>query len=1051
MNLPSVGGMVAASRAAASSLSDPSSLLDEGLSRLKAALGIGQATRLLQLETALPSATLVVERCRVTEAVHAAEPLWAEVDTLSTSALLELKALQGEQMTLRLMRSDGSWRHWHGYVVRAAQLGADGGLARYRLTLAAWTHWLTHRRDTRIFQDRTAQDIVSEVLAAWPQAHFRFDLAQPGPLRAITTQYRETDWRFVCRLMAQEGWSWRLEHAGPPDGSDQARATVAGARAARHTLVIFDDQAEVPDLGTLRFSRPDMRGAGLLGTGLFDDGLAQDTVTAWRVGRHVGANAVTVAAWDERQLAGVAGAATALTDQGVVPLLEDYRGHGERQHAEGRVTTAQPASTAVAEARAQARMAAHELHHTRAEGDSAVRALHEGARFLLTEHSLYGAAAALAATARSAMGGGGALTEPTAPGAFRVLRVVHEAANNLGSEAARLLRQADIEQGSYRNRFDAVPASVRLAPMPIDAPTAPGLQTAVVVAHPGEPLTADRDGRIRIQFGWQRGARPLAGALNAPTTPAGADTGHAPGDATSGTWVRVAQSVAGPNWGAVFTPRAGTEVLVDFVDGDIDRPLVIGQLHNGQHDLPWPAGVDAGTNHPGTISGWHSPHLDGGGANQWLIDDATGQLRMRLASHSGATGWSELSLGHLIQQSGRGGAGCAQRGAWLGEGFYGHTDGWAVVRAGQGLLLSTSARPAMGASVRSTQMDAAEAVSQLKGARQLGDALSQSARQQGAAGLASHDASQALQQHTEAMDPAAQGKYDGAVGGQEAKKAQPGSRTLQDPVERFAKPLLHLDTPASAVFVTPASIGLFSGQDTSLTTQGDMQLTAAHTLSAVSGQTTSLYTHAGGIKAIAANGPLSLRAHTDAQQIWSDKDLTIQSTTDEIRIQASNSITLTAGQSQIQLKGGDITFTCPGTWTVKGAGHDWGKGVGGRASLPDLPDGAVGVPSSTPIPIFTPEPEKFSERMVIFNPITGESMAAKYSLHKGKTVVEQGKTSGDGQSPRRVRTEGEALHALVGPSAPWAVEYHSGEDVPQRFEGSDETMNAGDESGSLYE
>lgn len=933
MNLPSVGGMVSAARAARPLLSDPSSLAGELASRLQAALGIGQATRLLQLETALPSATLVVERCRITEAVQADEPLWAEVDAVSTSAFLELKALQGEQMTLRLKRADGSWRNWHGYVVRTAQLGADGGLARYRLTLAAWTHWLTHRRDTRIFQDRTAQDIVSDVLSAWPQAHFRFDVADPGPLRAITTQYRETDWRFVRRLMAQQGWSWRLEHDGARDGA------MAGARAAKHTLVIFDDQAEVPDLGPLRFSRPDMRGGGLWGTGLFDDGLAQDTVTAWRVGRHVGPNAVTLAAWDERQLAGVAGTATAPTEQGALPTLEDYRGHGERQHADGRVTTAQPGSPAVADARAHARMAAHALHHVRAEGDSAVRGLHEGARFLLTEHSLYGGATALASAVRAAAAGRPPATEPTAPGAFRALRVVHEAANNLGSEAARLLRQPDIEQGSYRNRFDAAPASLRLAPAPLDAPTAPGLQTAVVVAHDGEPLITDRDGRIRIQFGWQRGARPLAGAQSAPTTPGGADTGHAPGDATSGTWVRVAQGVAGPNWGAVFTPRAGTEVLVDFVDGDIDRPLVIGQLHNGQHDLPWPAGVDAGTNHPGTISGWHSPHLDGGGANQWLLDDATGQLRMRLASHSGATGWSELSLGHLIQQSGRGGAGCAHRGAWLGEGFYGHTDGWAIVRAGQGLLLTTSARPAMGASVQSTQMDAAEAVSQLKGARQLGDALSQSARQQGAAGLASHDASQALQQHTEGMDPAAQGKYDGAVGGQEAKKAQPGSRTLQDPVERFAKPLLHLDTPASAVFVTPASIGLFSGQDTSLTTQGDVQLTAAHTLSAVSGQTTSLYTHAGGIKAIAANGPLSLRAHTDAQQIWSDKDLTIQSTTDEIRIQASNSITLTAGQSQIELKGGNITFTCPGTWTVKGAGHDWAGGGAGNAGLMTLPSG----------------------------------------------------------------------------------------------------------------
>ena len=82
-------------------------------------------------------------------------------------------------------------------------------------------------------------------------------------------------------------------------------------------------------------------------------------------------------------------------------------------------------------------------------------------------------------------------------------------------------------------------------------------------------------------------------------------TGHAPGDATSGTWVRVAQGVAGPDWGALFTPRPGSEVLVDFIDGDIDRPIIVGQLHNGPHELPWPAGVDAGVNHPGTIAGWH--------------------------------------------------------------------------------------------------------------------------------------------------------------------------------------------------------------------------------------------------------------------------------------------------------------------------------------------------------------------------------------------------------------------------------------------------------------
>ncbi|WP_058087228.1 DUF2345 domain-containing protein [Aquabacterium parvum] len=192
------------------------------------------------------------------------------------------------------------------------------------------------------------------------------------------------------------------------------------------------------------------------------------------------------------------------------------------------------------------------------------------------------------------------------------------------------------------------------------------------------------------------------------------------------------------------------------------------------------------------------------------------------------------------------------------------------------------------------------------------------------------------------MDPSAQGIYPGPVGGQDARQARAGSRELADPVERFAKPLLHLDTPTSAAWVTPASIHLWSGQDQSISAQGDVHLTAAHTVSSVSGQTTSLYTHAGGIQAITANAALSVRAHTDAQQVWSEQDLTVQSTTDEVRIQASKSITLTAGQSQIVIEGGNITFTCPGTWTVKGASHDWLGGGSQAAQLVGMPEASVG-------------------------------------------------------------------------------------------------------------
>ena len=304
--------------------------------------------------------------------------------------------------------------------------------------------------------------------------------------------------------------------------------------------------------------------------------------------------------------------------------------------------------------------------------------------------------------------------------------------------------------------------------------------------------------------------------------------------------------------------------------------------------------------------------------------------------------------------------------------------------------------------------------------------MSTSARQQGAQGLSSHDAQQALQQHTDSLDPQAQGKYTHDVGGQEAQKAQ--GRTLTDPVERFSKPLLHLDTPVSASFVTPASISLFSGQDTSLTMQGDAHLTAAHTVSSVSGQTTSLYTHSGGIKGIAANGPLSLRAHTDAMQVHADQNVTIQSTTDEIRVFAKDSITLAAGQCQVLLKGSDITLTMPGQFTVKGAAHPWEGGRGKTSSSPDLPEGQVQAVPCGPVSLVSPEPERYSERLVVWSPLTGECVSTSYALLQGGCVVDKGRTAADGFSPRQLQDDVASIDALIGPSGPWAIDYHRGDE-----------------------
>ena len=508
-------------------------------------------------------------------------------------------------------------------------------------------------------------------------------------------------------------------------------------------------------------------------------------------------------------------------------------------------------------------------------------------------------------------------------------------ANNLGAQAARLLEATELEHGTYRNHFHCAPAAAVVVPRLQRKPTAPGLQTALVVGLAGEPLTTDREHRVKIQFPWQRGEQPLAGGLG--HDPGSPDAqGNAPGNEASGTWVRVASPAAGANWGAQFTPRIGTEVAVQFIEGDIDRPLVIGSLYNGQDLPPFAAGIDSGVNHPGVISGLHSHSLDGAGFNQWVVDDATGQLRMRLlCSYSMA----EVGLGHLIQQS----SSSAQRGAWRGSGFELACQAWSSLRAAKGLLLSSTARAGSYGSAQSTQMDADEATAKLKAARELGSQLAVAARHGQAHGLSSHDASQALHKMADTIDPQQRGRHEGTVGGQSAQQ-QDDARAFTDPVHAFADPVIVVDSAAAAIFATEAQIASSAGRDASFTAHGDVQLTAAHTYASVSGKTTSLYAHEGGIQAFAANGPVSLRAHTDTLQILADQEVTIVSVDDEIHIDAPKRIELFDGHSSIVLEGGDITFTLPGLYSAPMSTHEFMAAGSGSPDLTALPQGLVKQP-----------------------------------------------------------------------------------------------------------
>ncbi|WP_395703687.1 type VI secretion system Vgr family protein [Aquabacterium sp.] len=875
-------------------------LLGELGSRLDFAPLIEQRGRLLQMATALPTLALIPERAVLREAIG--QPFELVADCISTSAYFELKRLIGEQMSLRLLQPGGDYKPWHGYVLEAAQLGADGGLARYRLVMRPWLSLLDLRRDCFIHQDRDLREILEDTFADYPQANFRFELAEPLRRRSLCVQYRETDFAFVSRLLAEEGLSYHFEH-------DNSGADLSTATSALHTLVITDRHYQRPDLGDIRFTAQHP-------TAQLDG--QRDAITQFAARRSLQANAVTLGAWNYKHLAGTTAETATALPIGELPELEVYDGAGAYRYEH----------PLHAERAAELALAALELDFKRFEGQGSARHLAAGRRFSLIDHAAYGAGTSNGLVDE-------VIGRARADNAFVLLAVEHHMANNLGAQAAQLLDATELEHGTYRNHFHAAPAAAVVVPRFQRKPTAPGLQTALVVGLDGEALSTDRDHRIKIQFPWQRGERPLAGGLG--HDPGSPDVqGNAPGNETSGTWVRVASPAAGANWGALFTPRIGTEAAVQFIEGDIDRPLVIGSLYNGQDRPPFSAGIDAGVNHPGVISGLHSHSLDSAGFNQWVLDDATGQLRMRLlCSYSLA----EVGLGHLIQQSDS----AAQRGAWRGSGFELATQAWASLRGAKGLLLTSAARAGSYGSAQSTQMDADEALAKLMAARELGTQLTQAARHGQAHGLSSHDQAQALHKLADTIDPQQRGKHEGTVGGQPALQ-QDEARATTDPVHAFADPVVVADSAAAAVLATAAQIAASAGQDASFTAHGDVQLTAAHTYSSVSGKTTSLYAHEGGIQAFAANGPVSLRAHADTLQILADQQITIVSVDDEIHIDAPNRIELFDGHSSIVLEGGDITFTLPGLYSAPMSTHEFMPAGGGSPELTALPQGTVKEP-----------------------------------------------------------------------------------------------------------
>ena len=153
--------------------------------------------------------------------------------------------------------------------------------------------------------------------------------------------------------------------------------------------------------------------------------------------------------------------------------------------------------------------------------------------------------------------------------------------------------------------FSAIEATVQFRPARLTPkPVIQGPQTAMVVGPPGEEIFTDKYGRVKVQFHWDRESKA---------------------NENSSCWIRVAQVWAGAQWGAMHIPRVGHEVMVEFLEGDPDHPVVTGRLYNGNTMPPWPLPDKK------TFSGFKTSTTKGGGGfNELRFDDMKGCERVFL-------------------------------------------------------------------------------------------------------------------------------------------------------------------------------------------------------------------------------------------------------------------------------------------------------------------------------------------------------------------------------------------------------------------------------------
>ncbi len=486
-----------------------------------------------------------------------------DIQFLSPDHDMKMEDVVGQRLSLELDDDEGNTRYWHGHCVSCAYEGRFGGQALYRAEVRPWLWFLTLHADCRIFQEKSALDVIKDIFSDRGFSDVKDKTSATFKKREYLVQYRETDFEFVTRLMEEEGIYYFFTH----DNS-------------KETLVLADgsgSHSALKDAGEIRFVFKEEGGSGSFKRD-------EDHIYEWKSSERVNSGKVSLTDYDFKK------PTTDLKALTAIPKGKHSHKDIEVYDYPGIHDTADFGKT-----RSRIRAEALASEYKRTWGKSNVRNMAVGGTFKLKEHP------------RSDFN-----KEYLVLGARHKLQI--ETDQDKDGQANTILSDEHSTGGaeggkkeSYESEFSVQLKSEPFrAPLTTPKPIIAGLQTAVVTGPKGDEIHTDEFGRIKVQFHWDREGRK---------------------DEKTTCFIRVSQHMTGQGWGAFHIPRIGQEVVVQFEEGNPDRPIVTGMLYNKAKKPPFafPANMTQHGIKSNTTKG-------GGGFHELVFEDKKDQEFVRFQS-----------------------------------------------------------------------------------------------------------------------------------------------------------------------------------------------------------------------------------------------------------------------------------------------------------------------------------------------------------------------------------------------------------------------------------